>query len=482
MQAENQTESDDHGNILLLEPNHSNSSKKKQDPSASFIGGHPTYYTKDVNYSTLIKDQICGICGNRLYLLLQMYAPLDDLERTMYVFACNNSSCIQQAFETSASSGDGTSVEKFSLGDRRVVRCIRSQYDSNDAGETNDAGIAEKKNATIPTSTWDNNKNTDDGGWGDDTGTNGWGIGSDSIKDDTSIKSIDELEAMLSAMEAKLGNSEDVWNSNSTNKKTRKKDDINKVNDPISSIPAFKRFELDIYDEPSNSNRESKNIDLDDDDLVGMACTDNSKIQKMLTDYLKEEDDETIKAIIFNGNGGDNNHGRGASGGDNGEKYERLPPEDRAFLAFTDRIKRAPFQVVRYAYDGVAMWSIPLPLTKKGKKGGRCRDTKFPTIPTCTCGAQRKFECQLMPSLLNVLDVDKYSYIDTHNNSSKLTIEQVLSKNEGGMNWGVLAVYSCSDSCNQSIEEFVIIQDSVDVIPKKMALNRAPDMNDDDGQ
>ena len=72
-----------------------------------------------------------------------------------------------------------------------------------------------------------------------------------------------------------------------------------------------------------------------------------------------EEDEEILSAL----NGGhlasnkDLSHvaGKGSSGG---ERYERLSPEERAFLAFSNRLKRAPRQVVRYAYGGFPLWSV----------------------------------------------------------------------------------------------------------------------------
>lgn len=120
----------------------------------------------------------------------------------------------------------------------------------------------------------------------------------------------------------------------------------------------------------------------------------------------------------------------------------------------------------------------PTPLTPPTrKKGGRCRDTTFPSIPLCKCGSVRKFEFQLMPSLLHLLEVDKYCKESTTN--QKTNLEQVLNKNEGGMNWGVIAIYSCSNSCNQSIEEYVVIQESVDTNPQKIANDNNANANND---
>ena len=82
-----------------------------------------------------------------------------------------------------------------------------------------------------------------------------------------------------------------------------------------------------------------------------------------------------------------------------------------------------------------------------------------------------------MPSLLHLLDVDKY-YKETNKNN-KVELEHILNKNEGGMNWGVIAIYSCSNSCNQSMEEYVVLQESIDSNPQKIIMNDCND-NDDD--
>ncbi|KAF3832506.1 hypothetical protein F7725_026171 [Dissostichus mawsoni] len=62
-------------------------------------------------------------------------------------------------------------------------------------------------------------------------------------------------------------------------------------------------------------------------------------------------------------------------------------------------------------------------------------------IPPCTCGAKRIFEFQVMPQLLNSLCVDSTG---------------------ASIDWGTLAVYACSASCNnddQYCPEFIWKQD-----------------------
>ncbi|CCI45764.1 unnamed protein product [Albugo candida] len=110
------------------------------------------------------------------------------------------------------------------------------------------------------------------------------------------------------------------------------------------------------------------------------------------------------------------------------EVYEQTPTEERHFIRFQERLKRCPQQCLRYDYDGEPLWPIPIP-------------SQF-HIPKCKCGKERKFECQLMPAVLYVLQVDKCFPPNT-------------VAGPCGMDWLSLLVYSCPDSCDESREEFV---------------------------
>jgi hypothetical protein len=345
--------------VLLLEPNSKKPNKITDtctsDACSSFIGGVPIFFN-DESKSVQKQHPICDICKHEMYLILQMYAPLDGLDRTMMVFGCNNASCIQSAMNAST---DNSGAFRFCPGGKGVIRCIRSQRTQ----ETHilSTGKPTSKEEKVSVSNWDdgmgweedddaadgwNDKNDDDGGWGaaNDDG------------DNNSTTSMDDLEAMLAAME-----------SNESSKKSDNKDIVVKgtktkhenkkwKGDDAANVKSFPKFDLDVYDEPSLSlpKRFGQDDDSDDDDDDAVASND-LKIQKLLTKYLKEEDDNEILSAINDGPG---NSGGSGSGGGSGEKYERAPPEERAFLAFTNRVKRAPKQSVRYAYGGCPLWSM----------------------------------------------------------------------------------------------------------------------------
>jgi hypothetical protein len=84
-----------------------------------------------------------------------------------------------------------------------------------------------------------------------------------------------------------------------------------------------------------------------------------------------------------------------------------------------------------------------------------------------------------MPSILHILDVDKFandndnpSGTRTKESKSRMELDQILSKNNGGMNWGTIAVYSCVNSCEINVDEFVVVQESADGNPQKRELKK----------
>lgn len=82
-------------------------------------------------------------------------------------------------------------------------------------------------------------------------------------------------------------------------------------------------------------------------------------------------------------------------------------------------------------------------------------------VPPCSlCGTRRIFEFQVLPSLLHVLQVD--------NSQHKLVsrLDDCNFFEEGGMDWGNIAIYTCSNpNCVATTEEYCVIQKSVDDRP-----------------
>ncbi|KAF5286043.1 hypothetical protein FQR65_LT12978 [Abscondita terminalis] len=111
--------------------------------------------------------------------------------------------------------------------------------------------------------------------------------------------------------------------------------------------------------------------------------------------------------------------------------------QDPAFSKFRKRISKIEDQVLRYERDGEPLWIAS--------------DPKPTEIPCCEhCHGRRRFEFQVMPQMLSVLQ-------------------------ENELDWGVLLVYTCKNSCTDSNgykQEFIFRQDvSLDDFKLSSLLN-----------
>ncbi|XP_075453144.1 programmed cell death protein 2 isoform X2 [Ascaphus truei] len=105
--------------------------------------------------------------------------------------------------------------------------------------------------------------------------------------------------------------------------------------------------------------------------------------------------------------------------------------DDMVFNSFKRRIALEPEQVLRYCRGGEPLWISHQNVPAEEE------------IPNCPCGAKRIFEFQVMPQLLNHLKVDSLGE---------------------SIDWGILAVFTCTDNCTTETRyavEFLWKQDIV---------------------
>lgn len=106
--------------------------------------------------------------------------------------------------------------------------------------------------------------------------------------------------------------------------------------------------------------------------------------------------------------------------------------DDKFFKNFKNEMKKDQDQILRYKRGGNPLWIANVEQTFG----------QNPQIPNCElCDNVRQFEFQIMPQMLNLLKDDN-------------------------IDWGVLAVYTCSKSCNIPddtgyVTEFIIKQDII---------------------
>ena len=405
---------DDGTSVALLQPlkkSNNKSSKRRVpgDATVSFMGGSPIYFSKDDKLNNISLHPTCAVCRDPLFLLVQLHVPLDDgddcddnisskegtsnstnrrLDRTLYVFGCNRASCANQS---------GT------------FRCLRSQHGSN--GVTNNMEHCKDSNDIIkaanPTQSqrqplvldaWgdstnldlddiDDNDNNDWGGdWGDDqpmTSTPATADQGEHVTDKS--RDLHDLEAMLAKCEmknkstfssrqsstarSKSSHPQNNCSSSSNNNKN------NNSNQPSTATYEFPRYELEWIDEPP---KEDEDDPEHDEDNVGFhkgtnknrnRKTADARIEKMLQRYLQEEEDvevvTTLKNLIKSkpiSSSGLNATSTSLDGcsANNTDMEDDDDSESQSMdllLSFTNRMKRAPKQVVRYAYGGGPMWS-----------------------------------------------------------------------------------------------------------------------------
>ncbi|CEG35926.1 programmed cell death protein 2 [Plasmopara halstedii] len=109
---------------------------------------------------------------------------------------------------------------------------------------------------------------------------------------------------------------------------------------------------------------------------------------------------------------------------------------DPQYVRFLTRIALSKDQVLRYSrWNDAVLW-----VHSKGMVNGN--------VPPCEmCGSERKFEFQILPQLLNYLNVDNES-----------SLGAITSRS---CEWGTLVVYSCTQSCsveNACVQEFLHYQ------------------------
>ena len=400
----------------------------------------------------------CGKCGSPMLLLVQLnlskVASKSDgamVDRNSCVFGCPKSRCFSQM---KFSGG-------FSSSSEGIMTCRSTESASTDPIKAR-VPVAPVKSAWYST----NDES------GDTAGADDWGM----EDGDDAAMGTDDLEKAVAAMEV---NAEKSTSSPKPKVSQPKPSSSNAdANMDSSTSPSmFECFALTVSNEPDAPSY-IQQVEEDDVGVGGVSSVSDEKIRNMLARYMAEEEDEEILSAL---RGTTTNESSGGAGGGGGREHdERLSLRDRVLRGFQDRISRFPRQVVRYAPGGVPIWSIPLDVPsssnkkkKKDKNSAKSNSddaasaaTSSTVVPPCKCGAQRIFQFQLLPSLLHVLKVDQFSEgtaeKSTTPSAATSGISALLS---GGMDWGAVAVYSCSNSCSSCKEDYLLIQETVDELP-----------------
>ncbi|KAJ1798101.1 hypothetical protein LPJ59_002718 [Coemansia sp. RSA 2399] len=341
----------------------------------SKIGGKPRWLDPTCPLSA--DKVICDECNKPMVMLLQLYAPEDEpaaaFHRTLYVFICRNGRCHKAAA-------------------KRCMRVFRSQLPEHNR-------VYIEKNVESTTS------NTMSGSEESDDDDIAW-----EVSRDLKPASLCVVCGLLGSKACSKCHSRyycsrdhQVLDWESGHRKRCNADVNGKIEGP----------EHDRY--LRRTTFPEHLIVSEEEGEAGGDAVDNNSVEESDDDA---EDDEGIKptdnALVLVSN----------------ESVEDSSVDvDRAFLLFQNRTAKSPDQVLRHARTpdssqaGEPLYVSDADKPELGVDVPRCR----------FCGAQREFEFQIMPQMLNYLSVD--------------------SADPSSIDWGTLLVYTCPSNCSKSLEQ-----------------------------
>ena len=438
-------------------------------PSISKIGGVAQFHHRETAPSS--GDIVCKVCNSseKIVLVAQIYAPL-DFHRSLYVFGCNNNRCSYKS-------------ESWTVVRNQSITLFE---------DTSSVPVSISNAQPANQISWDTMNNFSDS---DVTKKS-------SVKDDESDSDDDlaDLVAML-AQRDNIIKKEDKSNEAIAVVSTVAPSACSLTTAGQLSCWRIVETEEDwtLYDEKNEDENEEDNEDSEgalQRKQKGSKSAADTHIEELLRSYLSTEDDAEVLSV-FQTPGATNAgassssssqkgkkkgtkgtakactsttteveaHGDDTNDVDNNEEEQEEASEDRLARSgdkhrieeyFLRRVSRYPSQVLRYAYGGQPLWiTAPSPLssaatvaTAGSKKKGAVAEQMKSSVPCCElCGAQRVFECQLMPALL--------SYINTNDKGisgkASASASSTLNKSDllaSGLDFGVVAIFSCPNSCS----------------------------------
>lgn len=368
----------------------------------------------------------CDYCRASLYLVVQIYAPLDDgkYHRIVYIFGCNNATCSHHKYGS--------------------FKAFRRHWEDSSSGNKEELALATSETATSPAPApaplEKLFEESDDWGMEED----GWGE-EDGMEDLT-----ENIERLLSIRNQTTDVTNNDSNNNNVNTTTtmdnNNNNNYNNKQRNLKKRPCFQSFQLHVEEEDSedvSKGDSSAKLTAHEKELLAKYTREHGKIS-----FQKIQDPETFQDTEWAG-----------------ESYERMSSEKqvgKAFLKFQKKIQNAPEQCLRYPME----FGNNKPLLYTEDRRYLPKDV----VGCECCGAPRCFEFQVMPALLRYLDPwDPAISSDENSNgydrqdkggSSEHTKESLFL----GMDWGTLLVYVCSKDCDaldHYHEEALIVQPDV---------------------
>ncbi|KLO13284.1 hypothetical protein SCHPADRAFT_904351 [Schizopora paradoxa] len=421
------------------------------DAAVSRIGGYPAFLTSEPP----IESAQCRVCSSPMELLVQLWCPFEEstMDRALYVFGCSRGGCQKKVGSVRAYRGLRYNKEYAAKLEQK-----RQKAKEKEAAKAKAAGLeaqAKEKAKINPFSM--GNTSTPSGLFGGSFGAPA-GLGSqlfgasqqeESPQTEQAADHDDGEEAEAppaSDEEPEDEDEEDDSDSESTPSVVEALTSRVSEASPWSKQPGFKpplylstSMEY-IPPPPKMPQVPSAEEILDERDREGKGN--------------KSKDEDGWNSAM--------------------EGYENSLNMDHVFERFATRTSYEGEQCIRYELGGTplpyasdAVFSALFPSPTSGVTqvtGGHLTVTPTPpkrvydpdssSINRCDrCGVKRKFECQLMPNLINILRASSDApATDKKKQQSdaerKEELEKLLKGGAAmGMEWGTCMVFSCEKDC-----------------------------------
>lgn len=309
--------------------------------TSCFIGGTPKFFSMDSNKmdgNVGLTLSRCGICGEPLHLLVQIYAPImeQNLHRTLYVCACDR--CCDTI--------PGV-----------TIRCLRSQQQQQQQQTRNNSkNLHSNTSATVPKEgTKVGVDNYDDNYWGYD----------DSTADNENPKTLsidNDIESILLQLEQQQQNQQPQLKLSNKKNNYLQEHNRNETNKLFTKNP-YPMYELEWIDEPPPPSTTSHHQSI-------------LQVEQMVQRYLEDEEDQDLVTTLQQLN--IQQHTKITDSNNDLEIHDEDYDDDSCsqtsgtttktttstsatnekdlWFSFVERIKRMPEQVLRYGYDGELLW------------------------------------------------------------------------------------------------------------------------------
>ncbi|PVG04884.1 hypothetical protein CPB86DRAFT_692680 [Serendipita vermifera] len=382
-----------------------------QDPYVSRIGGTPSFLTYPHPSFDASK---CKVCGEHAELLVQMLCNLEEspFERVLYVWGCSKASC--QRKEGAIRAWRGLNYdEKYAKKLKRKQENKQKQQSASkeSANGTNSQVPVNPFSAPAPSPFSSGPSGGPPFGFGDEI----MGFASLSAKSESSSKE---------EKEKNQGESEEEEDTSEEESEDGSEDEI-----------ATKMSKANLGPSP-----------------------DWSKSPSYRPIYLETESEylpPPPKAATSSKAAANYSTGKSSGGGEDWgkEMWEESVNIDDIFARFATRVEARAKQCVRYELDGTPLFyqadpvyrslhsipsGTPVPVTGAafvvtGAEPKRAYNPSVsPLLSKCPiCNSKRRFECQLMPNLINSLKRPDGSTSDTQ------------------MEWGTCLIFTCEKDCCQ---------------------------------